>query len=255
MAAPTVPNFIRDTIMLIIPAIDLLDGKCVRLKQGVEGSAKIYSDRPVDMALQWQDSGAQLLHVVNLDGAFGRSAVNADVIQDIVKSVHIPVQMGGGVRSLEDMASWLELGVARVILGTVALTNKEIVWAAIAQFGADSVVVGIDSRDDKVAIRGWEQQTQTDALHFALHMKSIGVRRIIHTDVSRDGENSGPNLKSTAAMAEQTQLRIIASGGFSRLEHFQELSQLKNPFIEGAIVGTALYEKALDFAALNALMG
>jgi phosphoribosylformimino-5-aminoimidazole carboxamide ribotide isomerase len=236
--------------VIIFPAIDLLDGKCVRLKQGVEKTSKVYSNVPDSIATEWEERGAQWLHVVNLDGAFGRSLRNVDVIKRILTSVKIPLQLGGGVRSTDDAARWLELGIARVIFGTIAITEPEIIEESIKKFGSDCVIAGIDARDNKVTIRGWEQQTEVDALSCAQQLKSIGVTRIIHTDVSRDGEFVGPNLKNTAYLATETRLQFIASGGFSQVAHFEAVENLNNPCIEGAIVGTALYENMLDLAEL-----
>lgn len=237
--------------MLILPAIDLLNGNAVRLKQGAENTAKIYSTNPPEIAARWQEAGAQFIHVVNLDGAFGRAQKNSDVIKQIVQSVSIPIELGGGIRSLADVRSWLHIGVTRVILGTIALTDPDIVTASIAEFGPDAIVVGIDGRDNKVAIRGWEEQTDTSVVQLAQHMKDLGAERIIYTDVRRDGESVGPNIESTDALARESGLHVIASGGFSRMSHFEELKALNNPNIEGAIVGTALYEGELDLQELT----
>jgi phosphoribosylformimino-5-aminoimidazole carboxamide ribotide isomerase len=187
--------------MIILPAIDLINSAAVRLKQGEEKTAKIYSAAPAEVAHRWQDAGAGIIHVVNLDGAFGRDKINHQAVQDILNAVTIPIELGGGIRTIEDARHWLEAGVARVIFGTTALQQPQIVEEAVARFGSERVVVGIDGRHNKVAIRGWEEQTQTDVLSLALSMKNIGVERIIFTDVSRDGELSGPNLASTDALA------------------------------------------------------
>ncbi len=237
--------------MLILPAIDLLDGNAVRLKQGAEQTAKIYSNNPPEIAARWQSLGAQYIHVVNLDGAFGRAQKNSDVIRNIVKTVSIPIELGGGIRSLDDVRLWLQLGVTRVILGTIALSEPEIVKTAIAEFGPEAVVIGIDGRDNKVAIRGWEEQTETSVVQLAQTMKHLGAKRIIYTDVRRDGESVGPNLQSTDELARESGIKVIASGGFSQLQHFEELEALHNPQIEGAIVGTALYENQLDLQTLT----
>jgi phosphoribosylformimino-5-aminoimidazole carboxamide ribotide isomerase len=236
--------------MLIIPAIDLLDGKCVRLKQGLEKTCKIYSDKPVEIALRWQAAGSRFLHVVNLDGAYGRAKKNIQIISKIVEHLDIPVELGGGIRSRADAEKWLELGVSRVIFGTTAVTEPMIVQEVIEKYGPERVIVGIDTRQDKISIKGWVQQTDVDVFQFVSQMKAIGVQRLIHTDVSRDGENLGPNLGSTLTVALHAQIPIIASGGFSKMEHFQELADLGNPLVEGAIVGTALYENQLDLTML-----
>lgn len=236
--------------MLILPAIDLLDGQAVRLKQGVEKSKKVYSNNPPEMGLKWQSLGAEIIHVVNLDGAFGRAHKNVEVIQKIVEAVNIPIELGGGIRSVEDVRKWLDIGVSRVIIGTVALTNPEIVEESIREFGAEKIVIGIDGRDNKVAIHGWEEQTDTGVLALALKMKELGANRIIYTDVFRDGELVGPNIESTDALARQSGMHVIASGGFSSIPHFEKLAALNNPLIDGAIVGTAIYEGKIELSEL-----
>ncbi|MDZ7317312.1 MAG: 1-(5-phosphoribosyl)-5-[(5-phosphoribosylamino)methylideneamino]imidazole-4-carboxamide isomerase [candidate division KSB1 bacterium] len=236
--------------MIIFPAIDLLNGAAVRLKQGAEKSAKVYSTNPAETARQWQEAGAVFLHVVDLDGAFGRPEVNTAAIEAILKAVTIPVQLGGGIRSLEDAARRLEAGVHRVIFGTAALEKPELIEESLARFGVERVVVGLDAKQNKVAVKGWEEQTDADLFATAKRMRSLGVERIIYTDVGRDGLLSGPNLAAADSLARQTGLKVIASGGFSERRHFAELAALHNPLIEGAIVGTALYEKRLQLSDL-----
>jgi len=239
--------------VLIFPAIDLLDGKCVRLKQGVEKTAKVYHPFPAEMAKQWQEMGARYLHVVNLDGAFGRAQKNIEAIQDILHAVSIPVQLGGGIRNLQDIQQWLSLGISRVILGTIAVTEPEIVQQAVDEFGPDSIVVGVDAREDKVAIHGWETQTQMTIPDLVRKIKSYGVRRIVYTDIQRDGKLVGPNITRTVQIANEMEINVIASGGFSDLEHLRTLQEAKSPYIEGAIIGTALYERQLDLVQLSEL--
>ena len=236
--------------MIILPAIDLIDGKCVRLKQGAENTATIYNNNPPSVALEWQSSGAKIIHVVNLDGAFGRSLKNREVIKDIVNTIHIPIELGGGIRTFADAKGWLDAGVSRVIFGTVAITSPAVIKQTLDEFGPEKVIVGIDARQDKVAIDGWEKQTDTTVLDLALQMKELGIERIIYTDVQRDGESKGPNITNTLNLAEQTGLKMIASGGFSQKEHFKSLVDAGNLLIEGAIVGTALYENNLDLTEL-----
>ncbi len=236
--------------MLIIPAVDLLDGKCVRLRQGVESTAKIYDADPVAAALRWQEQGAKLLHLVNLDGAFGRARKNASVIEKIIQSVDIPIELGGGIRSVTDARSWLSMGIAQIIFGSVAVTQREIIREAVAAAGLDRIIVGIDARQGRVTIDGWALQTETDAIGLARKMTEYGVERFIYTDVQRDGESKGPNIEATVAFAAAAKASVIASGGFSAVEHFQALAAAKNPHIVGAIVGTALYEGRLELSAL-----
>ncbi len=236
--------------MQVIPAIDLMKGNCVRLKRGVQSTQKIYSSDPVAQACIWQNKGASLLHLVNLDGAFGEAEANAAAIAEIVKHLCIPVELGGGIRSLQDAEKWLTLGVRRVIMGTVAITNPQIIKQSIKQFGAEKVVVGVDAKDDKIAIKGWVEQSQQSLLPFVQALEQSGVRRIIYTDVDRDGEDRGPNLLKLDALADATSMHLIASGGFSKMEHFEKLQKLGKAQIEAAIVGTALYEENLDLSTL-----
>ncbi len=236
--------------MLIIPAIDLLDGKCVRLKQGVESTAKVYDADPVAAALRWQEQGAKLLHVVNLDGAFGRARKNATAIEKILRTVDVPIELGGGIRSVSDAESWVSLGISQIILGSVAVTQPEIVRQAVSVIGMDKITVGIDARRGRVTIDGWTVQTKTDAFDLARKMIEYGVGRFVYTDVLRDGESQGPNIEATLAFAAAVQAKVIGSGGFSAVEHFQALAAKNNPYIEGAIVGTALYEGRLQLGAL-----
>ncbi|MBN1997713.1 1-(5-phosphoribosyl)-5-[(5-phosphoribosylamino)methylideneamino]imidazole-4-carboxamide isomerase [candidate division KSB1 bacterium] len=239
--------------MIILPAIDLLNGQCVRLRQGVESTSTVYSAHPEEMAKFWQDQGARYLHVVNLDGAFGRARKNINSIKSILTAVQIPVELGGGIRTLEDAENWLNMGISRVIFGTVAVTRPEIISEAVKIFGPDRVVAGVDARDGRVAIEGWEKVTGQAAVDCTRQMKNRGVERIIYTDVSRDGELSGPNLESTSELASGVGIKVIASGGFSAPEHFERLAALDNNLIEGAIVGKALYEKKIDFRQINAM--
>lgn len=236
--------------MLILPAIDVLDGQAVRLKQGAEKTKKVYSDHPPDIGRKWREHGAEMIHVVNLDGAFGRSGKNVATIQQIIDAIDIPIELGGGIRTVDEVQQWLDIGVARVIIGTSALIHPEMVEESIKLFGAEKVVIGIDGRDNKVAIRGWEEQTDHTLLLLARRMKEYGVQRIIYTDVRRDGEHIGPNLDNTDVLANTAKLQVIASGGFSSIDHFEQLHALNNPRIEGAIVGTALYEGTLDLGEL-----
>ncbi len=239
--------------MIVLPAIDLLNGQCVRLQQGAEKTAKIYSSEPAEMALKWEEMGSRILHLVNLDGAFGRELKNVQVIKDILSTITIPVELGGGIRSFADAENWLNLGVSRIIFGTAAITSPEIIVKSVNEFGPDKVIVGIDARQDKVAIEGWEKQTNKDVFTFAKEMNKIGVVRIIYTDVYRDGQLSGPNIENTVKLANYCRCRVIASGGFSRPEDFKALVDARCEFIDGAIVGKALYENKLDLEQLNRL--
>lgn len=225
--------------MLLIPAIDLKGGQCVRLVQGKADRAKVYSSDPGEVARRWQDEGARFLHVVDLDGAFSGEAKNLPALKRILEAVTIPIEFGGGVRSLGIIAKLLTLSVGRVILGTAAIENKGLVQKAIQRFGSERIVVGIDAQGGKVAVRGWKKKTAVTALSLAKRMKAKGVRRVIYTDIARDGMLSGPNLPALKEMAKESGLTVIASGGISTLKDIQKVAALG---VEGMIIGKALYE-------------
>ena len=226
--------------MLIFPAVDIKDGYCVRLKQGRKEEMTIYSPDPVNVARQWERQGAEWLHVVDLDGAFSGVPRNREIIREMVRTLSIPIQLGGGIRNPEAAREYLELGVSRIIIGTGALGDRGLLRALLEEFGPEKVIVGIDARDGMVAIRGWEDVTTVGALDLAFQMKDLGVIRIVYTDIVRDGVLQGPNIPAIRNMAASTGLAVIASGGVSTPEDIAGLREI--PGVEGAIVGKALYE-------------
>lgn len=230
--------------MIIYPAIDLRGGRCVRLRQGRPEHETVFSADPVQMARHWLSEGAGWLHVVDLDAALSEASPNRPVVQAIIQQAGAPVQFGGGLRSLEAIEAIFALGVRRAVIGTAAISNPRLVQQAIARFGAEAIAIGIDSRGGKAAVRGWQEVTKTDALALAVHMKALGVVRIICTDVARDGMLSGPNLPFLRWMVEQSGLAVIASGGVASLDDLVALAGV--PGIEGAIVGQALYTGAFS---------
>jgi phosphoribosylformimino-5-aminoimidazole carboxamide ribotide isomerase len=229
--------------MIIIPAIDLKDGKCVRLLQGKKDEVTVYSDDPAEMARKWQDLGAELLHVVDLDGAFTGEQKNFDKIKAIREAIDIPIELGGGIRDVERIEKLISLGVDRTIIGTSAAKNPEVVEDACKKFPGQ-VIVGIDAKDGKVAIKGWVEVTELDAIEFARQMEAIGAAGIIYTDISRDGMLTGPNIEAMAKMTESVKIPVIASGGVSKLDDIKALMQINN--LWGVITGKALYSGALD---------
>jgi phosphoribosylformimino-5-aminoimidazole carboxamide ribotide isomerase len=232
--------------LIIFPAVDIKDGLCVRLVQGRPENRTVYARDPVAMAVDWQRQGAQWLHVVDLDGAFSGSPVNREIIGNIAAALSIPVQLGGGIRTVETVRDYLKLGVSRVIIGTRAQADHAFVAGLLDEFGPERVVVGIDAKDGLVAVKGWEDTTETEALALGREMAEIGVLRAVYTDVSRDGLLQGPNHRAITEMAAHSGLKIIASGGVSNLE---DLRQLRGtPGVEGAILGKALYEGKLTLA-------
>ena len=233
------------TIVLILPAIDLRNGKCVNLVQGRAGEETIFSDQPVEMASQWQQGGAEYLHLVDLDGAFSAVSDNLHIVREIVEKLQIPVQLGGGIRTMGRLDDVLAIGVTRAILGTAALKNPPLVEAACKKYGS-RIAVGIDAKDGMVATEGWLDVSEKPALAFAQEMEDCGVQTIIYTDIKSDGMLQGPNLETTEAIADAVSVNIIASGGITSLEDIQALKAIA---VHGAIVGRALYTGALDLRA------
>ena len=231
--------------MLLIPAIDLREGKCVRLVEGRLDKETVYSDDPAAMAALWQDQGAHMLHVVDLDGAFAGAPKNLDVLKEILAAVEIPVQMGGGIRSMETIELLLGMGVARVILGTVAILNAELVAEACSKYG-EAVLVGIDGRNGQVAIEGWGLTVEKGTVELALDMKHLGVKRVVFTDIRRDGKLQGPNLEATGQLAQATGLKVVASGGVSTLSDLWSIRAMESLGVDAVIMGKALYSGAID---------
>lgn len=223
--------------MRIYPAIDIKDGKCVRLLQGRFSDVTVYGDSPAATALEWQKQGGEFIHVVDLDGALKGRGVNAEKIKEICKTVSVPVETGGGIRSMEDIEAKLACGINRVIIGTSAVNDSEFVKRAVKKYG-DKIVIGIDAKDGMVAIEGWEKTSSFTAVEFAKEMEAIGVKTIVYTDIATDGTLKGPNIEAMREMVENTGLAVIASGGVGNIEH---IKALKPTGVEGVIVGRALY--------------
>lgn len=228
--------------MIIYPAIDIKDGKCVRLVQGLFTDVTVYSDNPVEMSLKFEQMGAQYLHVVDLDGARLGEPQNIPVISQMAGKLGIPVQMGGGIRSIEMIESILSKGIQRVILGTSAVNNPDLVKKAAQTFG-NNIAVGIDAKNGLVAIEGWAKTSEFTAIDFAGRMQDLGTKTIIYTDISRDGMLAGPNLKAMEEMVKALDIEVIASGGVKSIE---DIKNLKEIGVAGAIVGKALYTGNVD---------
>jgi phosphoribosylformimino-5-aminoimidazole carboxamide ribotide isomerase len=229
--------------MRLYPAIDIKGGQCVRLKQGLFNDVNVYSDEPYKVAERFQADGAGFIHVVDLDGALKGRSVNADTIRRIASSVDIPIELGGGIRTLDNIQEVLDLGVYRAIIGTKAVESPDFIREAIDRFGAEHIVVGIDAKDGFVAVEGWERLSDKTALSMAIAMKELGVGTIIYTDISKDGMLKGPNVEQTKVLSDETGLDIIASGGVSCIE---DLRRINEAGIHGAIIGKAIYEKKVD---------
>jgi phosphoribosylformimino-5-aminoimidazole carboxamide ribotide isomerase len=225
--------------MRIYPAIDLKGGKCVRLVQGLMERSTVYGD-PVEMALKWKENGARFLHMVDLDGAFDGAGRNREAVAKVVRETGLPVQLGGGIRTLTDIRECLELGVARVILGTVLVENPELAREAAGLYPG-RIVAGIDAKGGRAATRGWATDTGLTAVDLALQMREAGICTVIYTDIARDGMLGGPNIPETKRLKEKTGLEVIASGGVSRLS---DLAEVREAGLDGVIVGKALYSGA-----------
>ena len=223
--------------MRIYPAIDIKDGQCVRLFKGQFSDVTVYGDSPAEMAKKWESLGGEYIHVVDLDGALKGHGVNAEKIKEICNSVNVPVQTGGGIRTMEDIEAKLECGIDLVIIGTKAVADSDFVKRAVDKYG-QKIVIGIDAKDGMVAIEGWEKTSDFTAVEFAKKMVSIGVQTIVYTDIATDGTLAGPNVDAMAEMTKAVDADIIASGGIGSLEHIKSLVPTG---VEGVIVGKALY--------------
>src|SRR6266545_4633097 len=227
--------------MLIIPAIDLKDGCCVRLKQGLKSEVTVYDEDPLRLAQRLEAAGAQFIHVVDLDGAFaGAESPNRHLACRIFRTVNIPVQFGGGIRSVSDVRQLIDAGAARVVLGTLAAESSEDLHKILEAFGP-RICAGIDARDGQVMVRGWEEQAGVSALELARRMADLGVKRIVYTDVTRDGMLTGSNVEQITAIARAAKLKVTASGGISSLDDIRQLINANEPLLDSVIIGKALY--------------
>jgi len=233
--------------MIVIPAIDLRQGKCVRLTQGRKEAATVYGGDPVKVAKDFERDGACLLHVVDLDGAFSESnGRNRGVLRDLVRAVRVPVQFGGGLRSAKDIEEVISLGVARVVIGTLSVESPGMLAKFVELFGVDHVAVEIDVRNGQVVTRGWETEGQLTALTLAMRVAAAGVERLVYTDVQRDGTLTGINIDQTCMIAETSGLKITASGGVASLDDLKQLATVSQSGIDSVIIGKALYERRFN---------
>ena len=239
--------------MLLIPAIDLKEGKCVRLRQGDMNDETVFSDDPVAMAGQWVEQGARRLHIVDLDGAFAGKPVNAGIIHRIAEAYpDLPIQVGGGIRDEDTVQVYLDAGVKYVIIGTKAVSAPHFINDLCLEFPGH-IIVGLDARDGKVAIDGWSKLSNHDVIDMAQHFERDGVEAIVYTDIGRDGMMQGVNVESTVKLAQSIRIPVIASGGITNLDDVKALCEVEEEGIIGAITGRALYEGTLDLAAAQAL--
>ena len=232
--------------MLLIPAIDLKKGFCVRLLQGESDKETVYSNDPAAMAVKFEETGAKRLHLVDLDGAFKGVGDNISSIRSILKNVSIPVQIGGGLRTEEDIDRMLDLGASAVIVGTMAVKRPDVLEKLLNKYTDEQIILGIDVRNRKVSIEGWNESTVIQDVEFALRWKNSGLQRVIFTDISRDGMLRGPNLAALREMAEHTGLKIVASGGISSMDDLEKLKTLEPYGVDQVISGKAIYERKID---------
>lgn len=238
--------------MLIIPAIDLKEGKCVRLEQGLMDKATIYSIDPATTAKHWEAQGAEILHVVDLDGAFAGAPKNFEAITAIRGAVKMPIEVGGGIRDIATVRKLVSAGIDRIILGTAAIQNPSFVQAACTVFPG-KIIVGIDAKNGLVAIKGWAEVTRVKAIDLAKQMQGYGVIAIIYTDISRDGMLSGPNIEATRLLAESLDIPVIASGGVSTIKDIQALIEISGSGVDGVVVGKSIYTGSLNLKQAIAL--
>lgn len=229
--------------MKLYPAIDLKDGQCVRLLQGDYNEVTVYGKNPAEMAKKWESLGGAYLHIVDLDGAKAGESKNAKAVEAIVSAIQIPIELGGGIRNMAQIKAQLDRGVDRVILGSAAIKNRELVKEALEIFGPERIVIGVDAKNGQVAIEGWLEVTNTSALDFCKELEAMGVKTVIYTDIAKDGMMQGPNIEETKKLVEETNLQIVASGGVSSMADLEKLEQIH---VHGAIIGKAIYIGAID---------
>lgn len=233
--------------MLVIPAIDISEGRCVRLKQGDMGQKTVFADSPVEVAQQWASQGAEVLHIIDLDGAITGASANLEATSQILNVIDIPIELGGGLRIRDDVARVLDLGVRWAIMGTTALADRAEFQKCLAEFG-DRIIVGIDARDGRVALQGWTETSEVLATRLATEMEDIGVARMIFTDIATDGMLAGPNVAGTQSIAEAVSVPIIASGGVTSLDDIRKLRMIEHLGVVGCIVGRALYSGTISLS-------
>ena len=239
--------------MIIFPAIDIKDGVCVRLIKGDFRQITTYENTPLDQAKKYFKNGFNNIHIVDIDGALHGRPVNAILISEIIKKVKAKIQIGGGIRTIEDISRWIEMGIDRVVMGTAAVENLELLEMACNKF-KNKIAVSLDAKDGLIALSGWKKQTNISVVDFIKKIKNFGVSRIIYTDINRDGTKQGPNIKDTVGLSSKVKIPLVISGGVSSIEDIKKIKTLNNPNIEGVIIGKAIYDGDIQISDLTKLI-
>jgi len=239
--------------MIIFPAIDIKDGKCVRLIKGDFNKITSYKDSPTAQAIKYSQSGFNDIHIVDLDGALQGKPVNSIIVKEIIKKVKLKIQIGGGIRTIDDINSWIEMGVDRVVMGTAAVENTDLLETACNKF-KNKIAVALDVKDGLIALSGWKKQTNISAIDFIKKIQNFGVSRIIYTDINRDGTKQGPNIKDTVELSSKSTIPLVISGGVSSLEDIKKVKSLNDSNIEGIIVGKSIYDGDIKISDLAELI-
>ncbi len=239
--------------MIIFPAIDIKDGVCVRLIKGDYRQITSYENTPIDQATKYFQNGFNNIHIVDIDGALRGRAVNSFIINEIVKKIKSKIQIGGGIRTIDDISRWVEMGVDKVVMGTAAVENIELLETACNKF-KNKIAVALDVKDGFIALSGWTKRTNISAIDFIKKIQNFGVSRIIYTDINRDGTKQGPNIKDTVELSSKTKIPLVISGGVSSIEDIKKIKSLNNPNIEGVIIGKAIYDGDIKISDLAKLI-
>ncbi len=239
--------------MKIFPAIDIKDKKCVRLLKGNFENKKVYDLSPLDQAKKYKDFGFNYIHIVDLDGALTGETVNLNIIEEIVKSLNIKIEVGGGIRSIENLKNYIDIGVDKVIVGSAAVKNKKFLSEACDKF-KDQIALGLDAKNGFIAISGWKEETKLKALDFVSSVNNYDLSRIIYTDINRDGTKTSPNLDETIKVAEISKAPVIVSGGVSTIKDIENIKKIKNQNIEGVVIGKAIYDGDIDLKQLSGFL-
>ena len=239
--------------MIIFPAIDIKDGKCVRLTKGDFDKITSYKDSPIDQAKKYSRNGFNYIHIVDLDGALRGKPANSNIVKEIIKKVKLKIQVGGGIRTIDDINSWIKTGVDKIVMGTAAVENIALLKAACNKF-KNKIAVAIDVKDGLIALSGWKKQTNITAIDFIKKIENFGVSRIIYTDINKDGTKKGPNIKDTVELSSKVKIPLIISGGVSSIEDIKKIKSLNNSNIEGVIVGKSIYDGDIKISDLAKLI-